>query len=78
MVCLTDGVTLKMIEDLRALIDNLSQEVALLKEKQALQTGKRLMDEGTVIAVRLVLFIMRTISLYELTSVFREILVHMD
>ncbi|XP_019364435.1 PREDICTED: tetranectin [Gavialis gangeticus] len=33
-----DGVTLKMIEDLRALIDNLSQEVALLKEKQALQT----------------------------------------
>ncbi|XP_074842193.1 tetranectin [Carettochelys insculpta] len=33
-----DGVSLKMIEDLKVLIDNLSQEVALLKEKQALQT----------------------------------------
>ncbi|XP_039377234.1 tetranectin [Mauremys reevesii] len=33
-----DGVSLKMIEDLKALIDNISQEVALLKEKQALQT----------------------------------------
>ena len=36
----TDGVSLKMIEDLKAMIDNISQEVALLKEKQALQTGK--------------------------------------
>ncbi|KFU86990.1 Tetranectin, partial [Chaetura pelagica] len=34
----TDGVSLKMIEDLKAMIDNISQEVALLKEKQALQT----------------------------------------
>ncbi|OXB65960.1 hypothetical protein ASZ78_002708 [Callipepla squamata] len=34
----TDGVNLKMIEDLKAMIDNISQEVALLKEKQALQT----------------------------------------
>ncbi|XP_068008913.1 tetranectin [Melanerpes formicivorus] len=33
-----DGVSLKMIEDLKAMIDNISQEVALLKEKQALQT----------------------------------------
>ncbi|XP_032638376.1 tetranectin [Chelonoidis abingdonii] len=33
-----DGVSLKMIEDLKAQIDNISQEVALLKEKQALQT----------------------------------------
>lgn len=31
-----------MIEDLKAMIDNISQEVALLKEKQALQTGKGL------------------------------------
>ncbi|NXS57861.1 TETN protein, partial [Brachypteracias leptosomus] len=31
-------VSLKMIEDLKAMIDNISQEVALLKEKQALQT----------------------------------------
>ncbi|RMC05329.1 hypothetical protein DUI87_18518 [Hirundo rustica rustica] len=33
-----DVVSLKMIEDLKAMIDNISQEVALLKEKQALQT----------------------------------------
>uniref|UniRef100_A0A8C4VRD5 C-type lectin domain family 3 member B n=1 Tax=Gopherus evgoodei TaxID=1825980 RepID=A0A8C4VRD5_9SAUR len=32
------GVSLKMIEELKAQIDNISQEVALLKEKQALQT----------------------------------------
>lgn len=38
----TDSVSLKMIEDLKAMIDNISQEVALLKEKQALQTGKGL------------------------------------
>lgn len=43
----TDGVSLKMIEDLKAMIDNISQEVALLKEKQALQTGKGLLEEGT-------------------------------
>lgn len=28
-----------MIEELKEQLDNLSQEVALLKEKQALQTG---------------------------------------
>ncbi|XP_067417707.1 tetranectin [Emydura macquarii macquarii] len=33
-----DVVSLKMIEDLKAMIETLSQEVALLKEKQALQT----------------------------------------
>ncbi|OXB83258.1 UNVERIFIED_CONTAM: hypothetical protein H355_002010 [Colinus virginianus] len=38
----TDGVNLKMIEDLKAMIDNISQEVALLKEKQALQTGTKI------------------------------------
>lgn len=48
----TDGVSLKMIEDLKAMIDNISQEVALLKEKQALQTGKRLLEEGTAFTLR--------------------------
>ncbi|XP_010565253.1 PREDICTED: tetranectin isoform X1 [Haliaeetus leucocephalus] len=38
LISATDGVSLKMIEDLKAMIDNISQEVALLKEKQALQT----------------------------------------
>ncbi|XP_054847398.1 tetranectin [Eublepharis macularius] len=33
-----DVVSLKMIEDLKEQLDNISQEVALLKEKQALQT----------------------------------------
>lgn len=46
----TDGVSLKMIEDLKAMIDNISQEVALLKEKQALQTGKGLLEEGMAFA----------------------------
>lgn len=48
----TDGVSLKMIEDLKAMIDNISQEVALLKEKQALQTGKGLAKEGMAFALR--------------------------
>jgi len=48
----TDGVSLKMIEDLKAMIDNISQEVALLKEKQALQTGKGLADEGMAFSLR--------------------------
>ncbi|XP_062980338.1 tetranectin [Elgaria multicarinata webbii] len=33
-----DVVSLKMIEDLKEQLDNISQEVVLLKEKQALQT----------------------------------------
>ncbi|XP_003228303.3 tetranectin [Anolis carolinensis] len=33
-----DAVSLKMVEDLKEQLDNISQEVALLKEKQALQT----------------------------------------
>lgn len=41
-----------MIEDLKAMIDNISQEVALLKEKQALQTGKGLAGEGAAFALR--------------------------
>lgn len=41
-----------MIEDLKAMIDNISQEVALLKEKQALQTGKGLLEEGMAFAQR--------------------------
>lgn len=44
----TDGVSLQMIEDLKAMIDNISQEVALLKEKQALQTGKALTAVSTL------------------------------
>jgi len=48
----TDGVSLKMIEDLKAVIDNISQEVALLKEKQALQTGKGLAGEGMAFSLR--------------------------
>lgn len=47
-----DGVSLKMIEDLKAMIDNISQEVALLKEKQALQTGKGLTKGGMAFALR--------------------------
>lgn len=50
LVSPTDGVNLKMIEDLKAMIDNISQEVALLKEKQALQTGKGLAKEGMACA----------------------------
>lgn len=41
-----------MIEDLKAMIDNISQEVALLKEKQALQTGKGLLEEGLAFSYR--------------------------
>jgi len=41
-----------MIEDLKAVIDNISQEVALLKEKQALQTGKGLAGEGMAFSLR--------------------------
>lgn len=48
----TDGVSLKMIEDLKAMIDNISQEVALLKEKQALQTGKGFVEEHTTFTLR--------------------------
>lgn len=47
-----DGVSLKMIEDLKAMIDNISQEVALLKEKQALQTGKGLAEEHMAFVLR--------------------------
>lgn len=48
----TDGVSLKMIEDLKAMIDNISQEVALLKEKQALQTGKGFAEEHITFTLR--------------------------
>lgn len=41
-----------MIEDLKAMIDNISQEVALLKEKQALQTGKGLAEEQMTFTLR--------------------------
>lgn len=41
-ICPPDIVSLKMIEDLKEQLENISQEVALLKEKQALQTGTRL------------------------------------
>lgn len=41
-----------MIEDLKAMIDNISQEVALLKEKQALQTGKGLAEEHMAFHLR--------------------------
>ena len=55
----TDGVSLKMIEDLKAMIDNISQEVALLKEKQALQTGKELAEEDIAFSLREELLIKR-------------------
>lgn len=55
----TDGVSLKMIEDLKAMIDNISQEVALLKEKQALQTGKGLAEEHMTFTLRKELLIKR-------------------
>lgn len=35
-----DLVSPKMFEELKSRVDALAQEVALLKEKQALQTGK--------------------------------------
>lgn len=60
----TDGVSLKMIEDLKAMIDNISQEVALLKEKQALQTGKGLAEEDTAFALRVELLIKQLQSLH--------------
>lgn len=34
------AVSPKMLEDLKTQLDSLAQEVALLKEQQALQTGK--------------------------------------
>lgn len=52
LISSTDGVSLKMIEDLKAMIDNISQEVALLKEKQALQTGKGLAEEHMTFTLR--------------------------
>ncbi|XP_014816040.1 PREDICTED: tetranectin-like isoform X2 [Calidris pugnax] len=61
-----DGVNLKMIEDLKAMIDNISQEVALLKEKQALQTGKGLAEEGMAFALREELLIKRLQLLHTL------------
>lgn len=40
IVSILDAVTVKMFEDLKNQMDNLAQEVALLKEQQALQTGE--------------------------------------
>lgn len=62
-----DGVSLKMIEDLKAMIDNISQEVALLKEKQALQTGKGLAEEGMAFALREAAYKVATIAPHILT-----------
>lgn len=41
IVSIPDAVTPKMFEELKNQLDNLAQEVALLKEQQALQTGDR-------------------------------------
>lgn len=41
IVSILDAVTAKMFEELKNQVDNLAQEVALLKEQQALQTGER-------------------------------------
>lgn len=37
---LLDAVSPKMLEELKTQLDSLAQEVALLKEQQALQTGE--------------------------------------
>lgn len=66
LVSPTDGVSLKMIEDLKAMIDNISQEVALLKEKQALQTGKGLAKGSIAFALREELLIKRLQLLHTL------------
>lgn len=40
IVSILDVVSPKMFEELKSQLDNLAQEVALLKEQQALQTGE--------------------------------------
>lgn len=40
IVSVLDAVIPKMFEELKSQVDSLAQEVALLKEQQALQTGE--------------------------------------